>query len=44
MKGYYGNFGGQYVPEEIKNALKKVEEAFFSTRMMKSLKMNICII
>lgn len=29
MKGYYGNFGGQYVPEEIKNALKEVEEAFY---------------
>lgn len=28
MKGYYGNYGGQYVPEEIKNALKEVEEAF----------------
>ncbi|MGL5614921.1 MAG: tryptophan synthase subunit beta [Sarcina sp.] len=28
MKGYYGNFGGQYVPEGIKNALKEVEEAF----------------
>lgn len=29
MKGYYGNFGGQYVPAEIKNALKEVEEAFY---------------
>lgn len=29
MKGYYGNFGGQYVPEGIKNALKEVEEAFY---------------
>ncbi|WP_084764344.1 tryptophan synthase subunit beta [Clostridium massiliamazoniense] len=29
MKGYYGSFGGQYVPEEIKNALKEVEEAFY---------------
>ena len=29
MEGYYGNFGGQYVLEEIKNALKEVEEAFY---------------
>ena len=29
MEGYYGNFGGQYVSDEIKNALKEVEEGFY---------------
>lgn len=28
MKGYFGDFGGQYVPERLKNALGELEEAF----------------
>lgn len=28
MKGYFGNFGGKYVPEELDEALIKLEEAF----------------
>ena len=28
MKGYYGRFGGQYVPETLVGALEELEEAF----------------
>lgn len=27
--GYFGQFGGAFVPEELKNVLKDVEEAFY---------------
>ncbi len=28
MKGFFGNFGGQYVPEEVLKALNELEEAY----------------
>lgn len=27
-KGYYGIFGGQYVPEDVANALQQLEDAY----------------
>jgi len=35
-KGYFGKFGGQFVPDELKPALKEVEEAFESAILDKS--------
>ncbi len=31
-KGLYGQFGGCFVPEELKNVLKKTEETFYSCK------------
>ena len=33
---YFGKFGGQFVPDELKPALKEVEEAFESAILDKS--------
>ena len=29
MKGKFNNFGGQYVPETLMNALKELEDEFY---------------
>jgi tryptophan synthase beta chain len=36
MKGFFENFGGQYVPEEVLNALNELEEAYEKTKEDKS--------
>lgn len=40
----YGNFGGQYVPQELKEKLNEIEEEFKKAKTMTILKRNIYII
>ena len=37
-RGYFGKFGGCFVPEVLVPALKELEEAYFSLRKEESLK------
>ncbi len=38
MKGYFGQYGGQFVPETLMRALKELQEAFFEFKKDKNIK------
>ena len=39
-KGRYGEYGGQYVPETLMNAVHEVEEAYENIKMIRNLTGN----
>lgn len=39
-KGRYGEYGGQYVPETLMNAVHEVEEAYEKYKMIRNLTGN----
>lgn len=41
MKKYYGKFGGQFVPNEVKIALDEVEKAFLELKNDKEFKQEL---
>lgn len=43
-KGYFGQFGGSFVPEPIQNLLNQLEETFEQYKMIQNLSQNTNII
>ena len=43
-KGYFGQFGGSFVPEPIQNLLNQLEETFEQYKMTQNLLQNTNII
>ena len=48
-RGYFGKFGGRFVPETLINALKEIEEGYasfmkdeFEQNMFKKTSLNLC--
>lgn len=40
-KGFYGQFGGQFVPETLMTAVKQLEEAYVDSKKTLSFKQNL---
>ena len=43
-RGYFGEFGGRYVPEELLPFLDELKEYYLKIRMILNLKKNLTII
>ena len=43
-KGYFGQFGGSFVPEPIQNLLNQLEATFEQYKMIQNLSQNTNII
>ena len=43
LKGFYGKYGGEFVPETLVPALEELEKIFFNIKDMKSSEKNLTI-